>query len=186
MHKRRKYLDCFRLLQAGGRGEAPQSERRGERGDEGATLVEMALVSAILFAMLFGLFEMTLAFYTYHYVSEAAREGSRYAIVRGATSCKNTPNLINCNVSEPEIVTYVKSLGYPGIDAANRMDVTVYTFQAGSPGAMTWTSCGEGMTCNQPGDQVQVNVTYHFPLSIPFWTATTLDVHSTSNMAFAQ
>jgi len=183
MHRWQKYLDCLRPPQGGGPGEAKDSERRS---DEGATLVEMALVSAILFAMLFGLFEMTLAFYTYHFVSEAAREGSRYAIVRGATSCTNTPNLTNCNASEPDIATYVKSLGYPGIDAANRMDVTVNTLQGGSPGSMTWTSCGEGMACNQPGDQVQVIVTYHFPLSIPFWKATTLNVSSTSTMAIAQ
>jgi len=42
--------------------------------DTGSAIVEMALSSSVLFAMFFGMFEMSMASYTYHYVSDAARE----------------------------------------------------------------------------------------------------------------
>src|SRR5215469_8508548 len=52
------------------------------RKSDGATLVETAMVSAILFALLFGLIQIGYAFYTYNFVSDAAREAARYASVR--------------------------------------------------------------------------------------------------------
>src|SRR4051812_29312205 len=81
-----------------GPGDGPRV-RRGLLDEAGGAILEMAISSSILFAMFFGVFELTLASYTYHYVSAAAREGARFAIVRGSTSCANTPNLANCNAS---------------------------------------------------------------------------------------
>ena len=57
------------------------------RGEEGASIVETAFASTIFFAMLMGTFQMLLASYTFHFVSDAAREATRYAMVRGSTSC---------------------------------------------------------------------------------------------------
>ena len=67
--------------------------------EDGASIVEMALASAVVMGMLFGVTYMSLALYTFHYISEAAREGSRYAIVRGSTCHANTPGLANCGTS---------------------------------------------------------------------------------------
>ena len=171
------------------------SRGRRLKDESGAALVEMALTCSILVMLLLGLFEMTLAFYAYHYVSDAARECSRWAIVRGSTSCTNTPTLsgIVCptdpsqpsGATEDEIANYVKTLGYPGIDSANLMNVTVETSQVSADNT-TWASCGEGTSCNAPGDQVRVTVTYNFPLNVPFWRSVILPVTSSSSMVFSQ
>lgn len=147
--------------------------------EEGATLVEMAVALTVLIAVLFGIIEMCLALYTYHYISDAAREGTRYAIVRGA----NCSALTNCNATATQIGNYVKNLGYPGINTAN-MTVNTTWWTPSSTQPTTWSSCTSG-TCNSPGYAVQVSVTYAFPLSIPYWKATTLTVSSTSQMVIS-
>lgn len=154
-------------------------------GDDGATLVETALALTILFVLLFGIFEFSMAFYTYHYVSDAAREGSRWAMVRGSESCTNTPALTSCDASVSDIQNYVKSLAYAGIDSVNRMTVDVQTCPY-SKSTASWSACATGTTDNAPGDQVQVTVTYSFPLSIPFWGTKTIPVSSTSTMVYSQ
>ena len=50
------------------------------RNEEGSALVEFGLSSAVLFMTLFGLMACCTALYSYIFVSEAAREASRYAI----------------------------------------------------------------------------------------------------------
>jgi Flp pilus assembly protein TadG len=145
--------------------------------DEGSSIVEMGMVSPLLLAMLFGIIELSLALYTYNYVSDAAREGSRYAIVRGS-SCSV---LTNCGVTAAQIQTYVQNLGYPGLKAANTTVTTTWFSPSATP--VTWTACGS--TCNAPGDAVQVKVTYSFHLGIPFIPASTINLHSTSQMVIA-
>ena len=165
------------------------------KADDGATLFETAVACTVLFALLLGVFEFSLAFYTYHYASNAARQGSRYAIVRGAacqTDLPLAPASFHCNASKDDIANYVKGLGYPGIDPAN-MDVAVTTCQGnlhtGSNGKPTtnWPTCDNvGTSYNNPGDQVQVTVTYQFPLAIPFWKYERVGIGSKSSMVYSQ
>ena len=66
--------------------------QRRSRCEEGATLVEMALVCAfIVIPMLFGIIEVSLALYSYNFVTDAAREATRYAVVRGPQTCVIAP-----------------------------------------------------------------------------------------------
>ena len=148
------------------------------RCDEGSNIVEMAVVSSVLLAMLFGIVEISLALYTYNYVSDAAREGTRYAIVRGS-SCSV---LTNCNVTAAEVQTYVQNLGYPGMKSANTT-VTTTWYSPSTTTPVTWILCGT--PCEAPGNAVKVNVTYSFQLSIPFVPRSTLSLHSTSQMVIA-
>src|ERR1700747_2547612 len=67
------------------------------RSEHGAATVEIAFASVVLFAFLIGIMQVSRALYVYNFVSEAAREASRYAMVRGSTSCTNTPSLTGCN-----------------------------------------------------------------------------------------
>ena len=177
----RKLLNFFTGLN---RSRVAVNGFNGLMDDTGSAIVEMALSSSVLFAMFFGMFEMSMASYTYHYVSDAAREGSRYAIVRGSTSCKNTPGLTGCGATSDMIAAYVKGLGYPGINPS-KMTVTAdwYTPSAGTP--RTWTLCSSG-TCNAPGYLVKVNVVYAFPFSVPFVPSRTINVGSTSQMVISQ
>ena len=99
----RKYLKRLRHLQSTGQGILNET---------GGAIVEMAVSSSVLFAMFFGIFEFAFASYSYNYVSDAAREGARWAIVRGSTSCANTPNLTNCGASYTDIANHVKAVSY--------------------------------------------------------------------------
>jgi Flp pilus assembly protein TadG len=156
---------------------------RVPEGEIGSIIVEVALASIVLLCMLFGIMEISLALYSYDYISDAAREGSRYAMVRGSTSCTNTPNLTNCQVTAAQIQTYVQNLGYPGINSANTTVATTW-LSASATQPTTWTACAN--VCNAPGNQVQVNVVYAFPLTIPFVSARTLSLTSTSRMVISQ
>src|ERR1700751_4198757 len=100
-----------------GKRTAPIQSLPRISSEEGSALAEIAIASAVVFALLFGVIQVAYALYTYEYVSEAAREAARYAIVRGSTSCTNTPNLANCNATGTEIQTYVQGLGYPGLSS---------------------------------------------------------------------
>jgi Flp pilus assembly protein TadG len=153
--------------------------RRGVHGEDGATMVEMALSLTLLLAMLFGIIEMSLALYTFHYIADAAREGTRYAVVRGS-SCSV---LTNCNATAAQIQTYVQDLGYPGINSTAHMTVNT-TWWTPTPPPATWSQCTSGI-CNVPKNAVQVQVTYAFPLSIPYWKITTLNISSTSRMVIS-
>lgn len=136
----------------------------------------MALTMIILLTILFGLIEMCLALYSYHFVSDAAREGTRFAIVRGSACA--APGY-ECNATAPQIQTYVKGLGFPGINPSN-MTVTT-TWSAYPAGAVCASPA-----CNDPGDLVTVKVSYNFPLAIPFVKASTLTMGSTSAMVISQ
>jgi Flp pilus assembly protein TadG len=163
--------------------------RRRIVNDAGAAVLEIAISSAILFAMFFGVFEIALASYTSNYVSDMAREGARYAIVRGSTSCANTPNLSNCGASPSTIAAYVTGLPYPGINPAN-LTVTV-TYLTGtsstSTGSMvtTWATCNSDI-CNIPGNMVNVSVSYAFGLSVPFVPKKIINLNSASQMVIQQ
>jgi Flp pilus assembly protein TadG len=162
--------------------------RRGILREDGRSIVEFAFACAVVFGMLFGVIYFSMALYTYHYISEAAREGSRYAMVRGSTCHANTPGLTNCGTSgitSAQLQTYVQDLGYPGINAASNMVVTTTWYTASSTQPTTWTACRTG-TCNAPGNIVKVQVAYTYPLSIPFYGKKTLSMTSTSQMVIAQ
>ena len=90
---------------------------RGALREDGSALVEIGLACTILMLMMFGIFQLSMGLYTYHFLSDMARRGTRYAIVRGSASCTNTPNLTNCGATPAQIQTYVQNLGYPGINA---------------------------------------------------------------------
>lgn len=147
--------------------------------EEGATLVEAAVGLVIILALFIGLLEICLALYASHFVADAAREASRYAIVRGSMSCSTSPNLSNCDATSDEIQTWVRGLGYPGI---NPEQLTVTT---------SWPSTGSDCypstsPCNNPGNLVKVDVTYAFPLDIPFWKKATINLSSASEMVISE
>src|SRR6185503_16640662 len=71
------------------------------KADDGSGMVEFALVAVFLMAILFGIIEFGLAAWEKNAAASAAREGARYAIVRGSKSVR---------IATPESVTnHVKS-----------------------------------------------------------------------------
>ena len=166
----------------------------GERQD-GAALVETAVAMGIYLSVLFGLVAFCYALYTYNFVSDAARLATRYAVVRGLNSCKIAPTFPDCNMPDitpaSALQTYVQNLGYPGINSTNVtvtatwLSATTVLASGGNTVVTGWATCAPTSTdpwCNANGDAVQVQVTYTFPLNIPFWKNGTLTVGSNSQM----
>lgn len=176
---------------------------RGWRREDGASLVEMALVSSLIYMpMLFGIFEVSYGLFAYNFVCNAAKQATRYAVVRGQPSCLIAPAFVDCGLgpsgsSNPAstsgtttLQNYVRNLSYVGIDQS-RVSVTANWLAAsissgtGGISTTTWVACGTGDSagntqCNSVGDAVQVTVSYDFPL--PFWKTQSLTFKSTSMM----
>jgi Flp pilus assembly protein TadG len=160
--------------------------RQSSVGDEeGSAILETALSIVVLFTFLIGIMETGFVLYSYHFTADAAREGARYAIVRGSTAGTTNctaPGLATCRAqggnNTGDIATYVKTLGLPGI---NPSYMTVNS---------TWSAYANGTTCptpcNSPGNLVTVTVQYNFPLNLPFFPPKTFALSSTAAMIIQQ
>jgi Flp pilus assembly protein TadG len=60
-------------------------KKRSRRARRGAAVVELAIVSPLLFAMLFGIIEFGWLFTAQHTMVNAAREGARLGVLQGST-----------------------------------------------------------------------------------------------------
>jgi Flp pilus assembly protein TadG len=149
------------------------------RRDRGSSLVEFGLSVSILMTLILGVFSMSIALYSYDFISEAAREGTRFAIVRGSSCSKYGNFASDCPVTtSSQVQTYVRGLAYPGIKSSN-LTVTA-----------TWPDTGATCTpssspCNNPGNRVKVVVSYQFPMNVPGVSKTTLTMSSTSEMVIS-
>ncbi len=175
----------LRLLRQAGRADFAKLGWREILREDGANLVEMALSISVFFAMLFGIIEFSLVVYSYTFVSEAAREATRYASIRGANSCTPSPTFPNCNLNPTTtgnpLLAYVESLSYPGLYPSN-LTVTPTWYSSSGTVPETWTTVCAASNCNTPGDAVQVKVTYAYPLHLPFWKSGSITLASTSQM----
>lgn len=159
------------------------------RCEEGSSLVEMALSCLILIPMLFGIIQLSMAMYCYHYAADAAREATRWAVVRGA-NCASYFNNAYCSPTDStgtgadggDINAYVKSLGYPY--SANVTTATKWCAVSGS-GTASWPTCTSTQS-NSTGNLVQVTVSYSFPLVVPFLRNNNVTVSSVSSMPIVQ
>jgi Flp pilus assembly protein TadG len=145
------------------------------RDEQGSSIVEFAVGSILLLTILFGIMSMCFAFYSYNVVSESAREAARYAIVRGS-ACNS---FADCKVTSTQLKTYAQNLGFPGINPGNLNATATW---AAYPGGV----CQPSASCNNPGNQVTVTVTYNFPLNIPFVPSRTLAMSNTAAMVISQ
>jgi Flp pilus assembly protein TadG len=154
------------------------------KGEDGNNLVEYALVFMFFMSMLLGIVDFSRALYSYHFLSNAAREATRWAAVNGAAcgapsssnpagdnSCNGVGGMNNGPASESDIQTYVTKITPPGVDS------TKLTTTASWPGS--------GAVCsvvNNPGCPVDVQVSYNFTFVVPFIRTTPLTLSSTSEM----
>jgi len=137
------------------------------RSDRGTALVEMAVTLPVLFTLLCCFMEMCLAFYTVDMISESAREGTRYAMYRGA-SCPTTTNP-TCEASASQVNSYVSGIGWPNLAGGT---LTVAT---------TYPNGNENV-----GSTVQVKVSYTLPITMPFVPKGSQSFSSTSVMPILQ
>ncbi len=138
------------------------------RDECGSELVEFAISAMVLFTILFGIIELSLSMYAYHFVTSAAQAGARYAIVRGADwslACSTSapPKFTvsySCNAAASDVSNYVQSLATAGIDPSK---ITVTTTWPGTTPDCT-KNCTACTTANSQGCIVKVNVSYAFGL----------------------
>ena len=152
------------------------------RGEQGSAVLETAMSMVLLLTFLFGIMETSLGLYTYHFISEASREATRYAIVRGFSAGPTCAAYTSaaCATTQAQIRSYVQNINLPGIDP-NQMTVTP-TWSAYPTGA----SCSPSRSCNNPGNLITVTVQYNFPLNVPFVPLHTYALSSTSAMIISQ
>jgi Flp pilus assembly protein TadG len=155
------------------------------RDERGSTLIETALSILMLMTFIFAVMEACLGAYTFHFISEASREATRYAIVRGATFTTDcaAPTFANCTAqggnNAGDIATYVQNLSFPGIDPSK---MTVNSTWLKSDG----TACGTTDSCKAPGNYVKVTIQYQYPISLPFVSVSAWTMNSTSQMVISQ
>jgi|HubBroStandDraft_4_1064222.scaffolds.fasta_scaffold00099_3 Flp pilus assembly protein TadG len=140
----------------------------------GSSLPETAIVLAVLLALLFGIIDFGRAVYTYSFVAQLARQGARWAIVRG-NQCSV---LDHCNAQQTDVQTYVRSLSEGPTSSGNTTATTI------------WGTCPAGTSGNNaPGCTVTVTVTYPFKFLLPFMPGgnlATLGMSSSSQMVISQ
>jgi Flp pilus assembly protein TadG len=133
--------------------------RRRRRGQRGSEMIESALVMLAFMFILLGAVEFGRMVFAFNAVSDLAREGSRWASVRGSTA--STP-ATNATVS-----TYVKTWAV-GLNPAN---LTVTT---------TWSPN------NNPGGTVDVTVAYTWSAILGILVPPSMSFQSSSYMIVLQ
>jgi Flp pilus assembly protein TadG len=126
--------------------------RHARRDARGAALVEFALASTLFFTITFGTIEFGRMILDYNIVSNAAREGVRYAAVRGSSS--------GHAATAADIKAYVAGRSVGLLQPSN---ITV-----------TWP------TNNAPGSVVQVQVQYSFTPIVTLLPQTAVNLSSTT------
>jgi Flp pilus assembly protein TadG len=147
---------------------------------QGNAMTEFALILPFVLACIFGVIEFGRALYTYHFVSNAAREATRWASVRGQT-CDSTVYTSACPAGPSDIQDFVSSIAPPGIDK-NPSTLRVDAEWVIPPGKTN--TCGKAP--KNPGCAVQVQVTYNFKFVLPFLPSSTYAMKSTSEMIISQ
>lgn len=143
--------------------------------ERGSSLPETAIVMAVVLALLFGIVDFGRALYTYSFVTQLARQGARWMIVRGSQSCSGP--IDNCGAQSSALQTYVRSLNVGATNPSNMTATATFptcTASTGNGGA------------NGPGCVVAVTVTYPFTFIAPFVSKATINMSSTSQMVISQ
>ncbi len=134
------------------------TERGLEREQSGQSLAELSIVLVLFLVLTFGIVDAGRLIFAYNAVSAGAREGVRWAVVRGATSPLGT-------ATKDDIAAFVQSrtVGTTvGVDA-------------------TWP------TDKKPGSTVAVTVTSPFSPIAPFpLVPKTITLSSTSSMVISR
>lgn len=102
--------------------------------EEGSNLVEFAMSAGILLALVIGTMEFSLVAYSYLYVSDAARQATRYAMVRGnsQTGDCTAPGAGNCIAQTADIQTYVQNGALPGVNGSNLTVTSTWLTSSGT------------------------------------------------------
>ncbi len=142
----------------------------------GSTMYEFAWVLPFILLTLGAMFDFGRTMYAYHFISYAAREGARFASVRGSSSFVGCPGAASpCPATAANIQSFVQSFAPPGLTYVSGAAVGQTGFLGidqtstdlwpgtGSDGTVnsgtTYSPCGPPPS-NSPGCVVSVKVEY--------------------------
>jgi Flp pilus assembly protein TadG len=129
----------------------------------GQASLEFALTIGFLVILLVSMLEMTIFLYNYAVLTDAAKEGVRYAIVHGASGTNPSDGK-----STQAVVNTVKAYAAASLHSTSTMTVNV-----------TYA------TDNNPGSEVEVNVSYAYqPLFLSSWPNITMSANSVGRIMF--
>jgi Flp pilus assembly protein TadG len=160
------------------------TDRNNLPKQRGAVTLEFTLgLLVILFPLMFGVVDFSRAAYAYHWVSNAARDATRWASVRGQNCILLSGG---CPAVASDVQTFVQGLSVPGLNSAN---ITATTTWSGKGGDGNDCTNGGVLTSKSSGCVVQIKVKYQFTFSFPYLssvTGKTLNLQSTSQMVISQ
>jgi len=151
----------------------------GEKNAEaGSAQIEFAFVAIVLLLLLFGIIGLARAAYSYVWVCNAARTGTRYAMVRGA--CPTNVNLNNpcpvCSSSPLPCSAYLSD-----IESYIQTNATLIDWPNVTVDAKCFASdTVAGIPPCAPGTWVWVSVKYEFAFVTPLLPQATWQMSSTS------
>jgi Flp pilus assembly protein TadG len=146
---------------------------RRMNGQRGASMVEFAISAMVMLMVVFGIIEFAQLLYSYHTVADAARLGTRWAIVRGA-DCVD----VSCPAGPDDVRAYVRTQ-VPLLTASNVGVTTTWT------NTNTCTAAAYA-AANGPGCEVTVTVTYPFSFGVSIWGSGQVNLSSTSSMVISE
>lgn len=142
---------------------------RQRNGEAGTALVEFAITMVAILILLFGIVDVGRALYAYDWVSGAARVGTRFAMVRGATCTGGLPG--GCPALKSDVTTYIDNTAI----GLNQSDITVNARCIVGETSFALLPCA-------PGTSVYVQVQYNFSFITPFIYHTSWLMSSSSEM----
>ena len=141
----------------------------------GASTVETAVAMSLMLLLVFGIFYCSQLLYTFQLVGNAARLGTRYAMVRGS-GCTSPCS----SATASSVQSYVRAQSV-GLTASSMTVTTTW-----SPAASPTSACNAGTGSNAPGHVVCVTVSYPFSYPLPLVPSAAITVSSTSQMMISQ
>ena len=116
------------------------------RGEHGQSLVELALSLTVILLLLSGAVDFSIAYFSFSAMQDAAQEGALYGSIHPG--------------DEEAIKDRVRNASSDPIDLSNQDLVDVDVTLSGD-------SCVDE-ACACEGNEVKINVTYDYPISMPF------------------
>ncbi|WP_117233165.1 TadE/TadG family type IV pilus assembly protein [Vibrio maerlii] len=144
------------------------SARFSRHRQSGVTIVEFSIVALVFFLLLFATVEGARYIYSQTAVAHAAREGVRYAIVRGNDAAKDSLRADDAPASKDQISSFVNQRS-----SLNGLTVTT-----------TWNLDSDDVPIKDSGQPVTVSVSYQFQSAVPFIPSANLTSASTGVIYF--
>jgi Flp pilus assembly protein TadG len=148
-------------------GRIPSRFQNDERGQ---AAIEFALVIGLLVILMVSMLEMTIFLYNYAVLTDAAKEGIRYAMVHGSSGTNPSGTGGPCGTTTSGgTFTAVQAYAAASLHNVSNMNVNV-CYSDGN---------------NNPGSRVQVSVSYPYsPLFLVNWASVSISAISVGRIQF--